>query len=69
VKRLPEDKALRVLQLIADLEVPLATAQVGSFSSALGFARRYRNQSRTTADWMKELREGEQNVSRSISRQ
>jgi hypothetical protein len=59
VKHLPEDKARKLLDLIAQLEAPPANSQAASSASALGFARRYRKDARTTAAWMKDLRERE----------
>jgi len=37
----------------------VSEADMRKMDEALGFARRYRREARTTAEWMKELREGE----------
>jgi hypothetical protein len=50
-------------ELLAWLEAheaaqPAATTPVGA-QAMLGFARRFRSETRSTAEWMRELREGE----------
>lgn len=61
VKALPEDKAKVLLDWLAELEradVPAPDAK--GAMAALGYVRKFYPQPRTTAEWMKELREGEQ---------
>lgn len=38
---------------------PVGEAELRKMDEALGFARSFRGETRTTAEWMKELREGE----------
>jgi hypothetical protein len=60
VKRLDEAHARRLLAWLQGQEPPApATAAPLGAQAMLGFARRFRSQPRTTADWMSELREGE----------
>lgn len=61
VKGLSEDEARQLLSWLRTLrqkEEPLRGA-IGA-QAVRGFVRRYRPQPRSTSDWMKELREGEQ---------
>ncbi len=59
VKLLDETRARQLLAwLQAHEPTPPATSPAGA-KAMLGFARRYRAQARTTADWMAELREGD----------
>jgi hypothetical protein len=61
IKRLDEAHARQVLEWLEAQEqaAPAAVAPAGA-RALLGFARRFRSQARSTADWMSELREGEQ---------
>jgi hypothetical protein len=59
VKLLDETRARQLLVWLQAHEPSApATAPAGA-KAMLGFARRYRAQTRTTADWMAELREGD----------
>ena len=62
VQRLDETHARQLLAWLQMQEqnVHISAAPLGA-RAMLGFARRFRSQPRSTADWMTELREGEQN--------
>jgi hypothetical protein len=61
VKKLDESNARRLLAWLANQENGSAVISRGEGASAmLGFARRFRNEARSTESWMKELREGEE---------
>jgi hypothetical protein len=60
VKHLDETSARQLLAWLQMHEpAPLPHAAPLGAMAMLGFARRFRTQARTTADWMFELREGE----------
>jgi hypothetical protein len=60
VKHLDETGARQLLDwLQAHEDAPAPHAAPLGAQAMLGFARRFRTQARTTADWMLELREGE----------
>ena len=60
VKELSENEAQELLVWLGHFQDDdKKSSTAASVKSARGFARRYRNQARSTADWMKELREGE----------
>ena len=60
VKGLSEPQARMLLAWLDGLKAEAPQDQaLASARAARGFARRYRPTARTTADWMKELREGE----------
>ena len=60
VKRLDEAGARQLLAWLQGRE-PVARTQAAppGARAMLGFARRFRSQGRSTADWMNELRDGE----------
>ena len=60
VKGLDESQALRLIDWLRSLEATAIdpTSRRGAKAS-LGFARRFRAEPRSTADWMAELRAGE----------
>jgi hypothetical protein len=60
VKRLDEAHARQLLDWLQTRETatPARCAPLGA-SAMMGFARRFRADSRSTSDWMHELREGE----------
>ncbi len=60
VKKLDEEHALRLIEWLRTFDdvTPKVSAPLGA-RAMLGFARRFRSESRSTADWMAELREGE----------
>ena len=60
VKRLDESHAQQLLAWLQAQEraIPLPAVPLGA-RAMLGFARHFRPQSRPTAQWMAELREGE----------
>jgi hypothetical protein len=60
VRHLDEAHAQQLLAWLQGLEqsAHAKAAPLGA-QAMLGFARRFRSQARTTADWMSELREGE----------
>jgi hypothetical protein len=60
VKQLDEAHARQLLAWLQAQEVVAPTHGIPQGASAMmGFARRFRAQNRSTADWMYELREGE----------
>ena len=60
VKQLDEAHARQLLTWLQGQERPAAPArQPAGALAMLGFARRFRPEPRTTADWMEELRAGE----------
>jgi hypothetical protein len=59
VKRLDEARARQLLAWLQAHEPVSPTVKPAGASAVLGFARRFRAQARTTADWMAELREGD----------
>ncbi len=63
VKTLDESDAKATLSWLADYRAAkpaaVSEADLRRMDEALGFARRYRKEARTTDEWMKELREGE----------
>jgi hypothetical protein len=60
VKRLDESHARHLLAWLQAQEQPMAALPLPVGARAmLGFARRFRAQSRPTSEWMSELREGE----------
>lgn len=60
VKRLDEVHARHLLHWLQGQELAVRTQPTSaSARTMLGFARRFRNQARSTADWMSELRDGE----------
>jgi hypothetical protein len=61
VKQLDEAHARQLLTWLHGQEGAVAPArQPAGALAMLGFARRFRTEARTTADWMGELRAGEQ---------
>ena len=60
VKRLDESHARRLLAWLRELNAaePVRQQPLGA-KAMIGFARRFHPQSRTTAEWMTELRAGE----------
>lgn len=62
--RLTEADANAALDWIEQQRPPepkrVSEAELRKMDEALGFARTYRSETRTTAGWMKELREGEE---------
>lgn len=59
VKLLDEARARQLLAWLQAHEAAVPAAAPVGAKAMLGFARRFRAQARTTADWMAELREGE----------
>jgi len=60
VKQLDEAHARRLLTWLQDQEgVDAPARQPAGALAMLGFARRFRPEPRTTAEWMEELRAGE----------
>ena len=59
VKLLDEARARQLLAWLQAHEPVSPTVEPAGASAMLGFARRFRTQARTTADWMAELREGD----------
>lgn|GEM_PF-632352 len=59
VKRLDEARARQLLAWLQAHEPVSPAVKPAGASAMLGFARRFRAQARTTADWMAELREGD----------
>jgi hypothetical protein len=60
VKQLDEARARQLLSWLQEREAAAALAgQPAGAMAMLGFARRFRPEPRTTADWMAELRAGE----------
>lgn len=60
VKSLTESEARELLAWLRSFkQADHAGVPAADSHAACGFARRYRSQPRSTADWMKELREGE----------
>ena len=60
VKRLDEADARRVLTWLEEMQRATAPPpQAPSAMAMLGFARRFRPQPRTTAEWMSELRQSD----------
>lgn len=60
VRLLPEEKAEALLAWLESQEPePARTDYVARGDSVVGIARSYRKEPRPTADWMKDLREGE----------
>jgi len=61
VKGLSEDEARELLAWLGDANRPhQETNKPKGAMAALGFARKFHPEPRTTDEWMKELREGEQ---------
>lgn len=59
VKLLDEARARQLLAWLQAHEPVAPVASPAGAKAMLGFARRFRAQARTTADWMAELREGD----------
>ena len=59
VKLLDEARARQLLVWLQAHEPATQATSPAGAKAMLGFARRYRAQARTTADWMAELREGD----------
>jgi hypothetical protein len=60
VKELSESDAQELLAWLLQLQdADKRSGKSASAKTAQGFARRYRNQPRSTEEWMKELREAE----------
>ena len=63
VKTLNETDAKATLSWLENYQAAkpaaVSEADLRRMDDALGFARHYRKEPRTTADWMRELREGE----------
>lgn len=59
VKLLDEARARQLLAWLQAHEPVVPAAPPIGAKAMLGFARRFRAQSRTTAEWMAELREGD----------
>ena len=61
VKKLSETEAQELLAWLRHVQdADKKIRVVASAKEARGFARRFRSQPRSTENWMKELREGEQ---------
>jgi hypothetical protein len=59
VKQLDESRARKLLAWLDDQDDQRAAVAPVGAQAMLGFARRLRSQSRSTSEWMSELREGE----------
>jgi len=63
VKQLDEEQATKVLALLDQMPPKTskpAGERVSGMDKALGYAKKYNHPYKTTAEWMKVLREGEQ---------
>ncbi len=59
VKLLDEARARQLLAWLQAHEPVVPSASPAGAKAMLGFARRFRAEGRTTADWMAEIREGD----------